>query len=87
MRPQQTPLSLQIRQLDVNRYMARFLNVTWHIPDLVAEELKESTKFTFVGTRRPDLEKPLTEMEVLIKHFPLCSASLTFLKTSSHRYT
>ena len=66
MRPRQTPLSLQIRQLDVNRYMVRFLNVTWHIPDLVAEELKGSTKIAFVGTRRPDLEKPLTEMEVLI---------------------
>ena len=59
-----TSFNLQVRQLDVNRYMIRFINITWHLPDLPAEELKKNPKILFVGTRRPDLEKPLVEMEV-----------------------
>lgn len=60
----QTSFNLQVRQLDINRYMMRFVNITWHLPDMTAEELKKNPKIIFVGTRRPDLEKPLVEMEV-----------------------
>jgi hypothetical protein len=60
----QSSFNLQIRQLDVNRYMVKFINTSWHIPDLPVQELNQNPKIEFAGTRRPDLDKPVVEMEI-----------------------
>lgn len=58
--------TLKITPLDINKYMATFINVDKHIPDLIADELNNhfSHVVIFAATRRPDRDKPLVEMEV-----------------------
>jgi hypothetical protein len=58
--------TIQVDVLEINKFMVTFDNVNKHIVDLIADELNNNhaSEVAFAGTRRPDREEDVIEMEV-----------------------